>query len=65
MFENVGGGFLKDCFAYVNAFTCRALRVKKCENCSFYKSKEQHLKDLSNLSEYAPLENYKKFFIKR
>lgn len=31
---------MKDCFAN-KGFTCNALKIKKCDNCSFYKTKEQ------------------------
>jgi hypothetical protein len=31
---------MKDCFAY-RRNGCTALKVKKCEGCSFYKTKEQ------------------------
>jgi hypothetical protein len=30
-----------DCFAYKRN-SCTALKVKKCEGCSFYKTKEQY-----------------------
>ena len=30
-----------DCFARINEHICNALNEKKCENCSFYKSKDQ------------------------
>ena len=35
-----------DCFAY-NKLTrnCAALRARRCKDCTFYKSKEQHLAD--------------------
>lgn len=30
-----------DCFARIDDKTCNALTEKKCENCSFYKPKDQ------------------------
>ena len=33
-----------DCFAYKRN-SCTALKVKKCEGCSFYTTKEQYLLD--------------------
>jgi hypothetical protein len=35
---------VQDCFAY-RRNSCSALKVKKCEGCSFYKTKEQYLLD--------------------
>ena len=35
---------MKDCFAYKRN-SCIALKVKQCEDCSFYKTKEQYLLD--------------------
>ena len=32
---------MKDCFAY-RRNGCTALKVRKCEGCSFYKTKEQY-----------------------
>jgi hypothetical protein len=32
---------MKDCFAYKHN-GCTALKVRKCEGCSFYKTKEQY-----------------------
>lgn len=37
-----------NCFARINETTCNALTEKKCENCSFYKSKEE----VPNYSKY-------------
>lgn len=31
---------MKDCFAYTHR-GCRALKVKNCEGCNFYKTKEE------------------------
>ena len=33
---------MKDCFAY-RRNGCTALKVKKCEGCSFYKTKKEYL----------------------
>ena len=35
-----------DCFAY-NKLTgnCSALRARRCRNCTFYKTKDQHIAD--------------------
>ena len=35
---------MKDCFAYKNR-QCAVLTVRRCENCSFYKTKEQYFLD--------------------
>jgi hypothetical protein len=35
---------VQDCFAY-RRNSCSALKVKKCDGCSFYKTKEQYLRD--------------------
>jgi hypothetical protein len=35
---------MQDCFAYRRK-GCSALKVKKCDGCSFYKTKEQYLRD--------------------
>jgi hypothetical protein len=35
---------MDDCFAY-RRNSCTALKVKKCEGCSFYKTKEQFKQD--------------------
>ncbi len=35
---------MKDCFAYKRN-SCTALKVKQCEGCSFYTTKEQYLQD--------------------
>jgi hypothetical protein len=32
---------MKDCFAY-KGNSCTALKVKQCEGCGFYKTKEQY-----------------------
>ncbi len=32
---------MEDCFAY-RGTSCTALKVKKCEGCSFYKTKKQY-----------------------
>lgn len=36
----------KDCFALNEYGRCTALRVKKCEGCNFYKTKERFDKEL-------------------
>lgn len=37
----------KDCFAYNYAHhNCKALKIIDCENCRFYKTEEQLLKEL-------------------
>ena len=35
---------MQDCFAYRRK-GCSALKIKKCDGCSFYKTKEQYLRD--------------------
>lgn len=35
---------MQDCFAYRRK-GCSALKVKKCDGCSFYKTKERYLRD--------------------
>lgn len=34
----------EDCFGN-NGSTCKALRVKKCKNCNFYKTQKKHDED--------------------
>lgn len=31
-----------DCFAYISDRTCNALTSMECENCSFYRTKEEN-----------------------
>lgn len=52
----------KDCFAYVNSKKCSALKVKKCPNCPFFKTKDKYTINLSKLSEYAYLKRCKNCF---
>jgi hypothetical protein len=35
---------MQDCFAYRRK-GCSALKIKKCDGCSFYKTKERYLQD--------------------
>ena len=35
----------EDCFAFRGGI-CRALTVKRCDNCRFYKTQAQHAKDV-------------------
>ncbi len=35
---------MQDCFAYRRK-GCSALKIKKCDGCSFYKTKERYLRD--------------------
>lgn len=35
-----------DCFAYVSNNTCNALTNINCENCSFYRTKEENARQI-------------------
>ena len=50
------------CFAYMGDGKCAILTTKKCERCSFYKTREQYHKDRDKhkQAEYAFLEGHKK-----
>ncbi len=38
-----------DCFAIKNS-RCKALKVKQCEGCGFYKSREQFKQDIEKVN---------------